>query len=668
MPPMHRPLALFTLLLPLAVTAVPPPQPGMPEGALLGLEEDAAALAAARAATLEPAPGDVAASPGAALPRPAGATRVLLPLHLRLPFLRRLLLEQVYTEEGRARFKGDEGGCSELDLSDPRLHVQPAGDSEPALLVTVLQMQVRVGLPVGSGCGELGRWRGQLELEQFPGLLAGGGGFTLGLVEASLDDGEGNRAAAGALWALLEARVMDALGVLRVDLREPVEALRELLPLVLARQTADGLAAVLSSLRVDDARAEPGGLVVDLEFRAPPAPPSVRPARLDADELERFRQAVSQLDGFLTFVVRTVAGEALAPASRDALLAALLDGRYRLLEALAEGVPGDAEVRDLFVELWTGLAPVLEELPAAVPREAGLRYLAFITAGDLLAALEALGPGTGLDISADGLRRLARLLAPRYEGDPLGTGEGVDEALRQRFGFDAPLPLPPLVDEPDAGLGLLDWLLPPARAGEDAAVDAAALSALLQDRVPRAADLDDYLELVRDLLHAVVEAELAASAVDSVLAHPSPGSLILATAWQESCWRQFVVESGAVVTLRSPAGALGVMQVNRHVWRGFYDVDGLARDFGYNARAGAEIARHYLLDHALRAGEDGLPGGLDNLARATYAAYNGGPGQLGRYRQAATPARLRNIDRTFLDRYERIRSGDELAVRECYGG
>ena len=42
---------------------------------------------------------------------------------------------------------------------------------------------------------------------------------------------------------------------------------------------------------------------------------------------------------------------------------------------------------------------------------------------------------------------------------------------------------------------------------------------------------------------------------------------------------------------RTATGDLGVMQVNKHVWRGFYDIDRLKWDVLYNAGAGCEIAR-----------------------------------------------------------------------------
>lgn len=45
-----------------------------------------------------------------------------------------------------------------------------------------------------------------------------------------------------------------------------------------------------------------------------------------------------------------------------------------------------------------------------------------------------------------------------------------------------------------------------------------------------------------------------------------------------------------------------------------------------------------LIRYAIRKGEHRQPGGLSNLARASYSAYNGGPSQVSRYRSAKASA------------------------------
>jgi len=167
--------------------------------------------------------------------------------------------------------------------------------------------------------------------------------------------------------------------------------------------------------------------------------------------------------------------------------------------------------------------------------------------------------------------------------------------------------------------------------------------------------------MVRDLLDHVQGDALAQASLRPELREQSR-PLVLATAWQESCWRQFVRKGGRLVPLRSPVGSLGIMQVNQHVWRGAYDLRGLKGDMAYNARAGAEILLRYLNDVA----ED-HKGKPEELVRATYAVYNSGPGAQSRLRGNTVPAGLRRVVGSFAEKYEAVRGGHELAVEECYG-
>jgi len=185
--------------------------------------------------------------------------------------------------------------------------------------------------------------------------------------------------------------------------------------------------------------------------------------------------------------------------------------------------------------------------------------------------------------------------------------------------------------------------------------------------VPSINELDEYLPLVQQLLDRAVGKTLNDKGLKSTytkLFRP----LVLATAWQESCWRQFVNRNGNVVPIRSSAGAVGIMQVNQHVWRGFYEIEGLQKSVGYNAMAGTEIVHHYLVDYAIARNEERHAGGLDNLVRATYAMYNGGPGHRDRYRREDVAASLRRIDKAFWEKYQQVRRGDPLVVAACFTG
>ena len=146
--------------------------------------------------------------------------------------------------------------------------------------------------------------------------------------------------------------------------------------------------------------------------------------------------------------------------------------------------------------------------------------------------------------------------------------------------------------------------------------------------------------------------------------HPLYRQIVFTAAWQESCWRQYVKKGEKLTPLASATGDVGLMQVNRKTWRGLYDLNGLAGDIAYNSHAGSEILLYYLSRFAVKKQEDRQPGG--NLARATYSAYNGGPGQLGRYRNAKTPAVWKKVDDAFFTKFRSVSAGQEMAVKDCY--
>ncbi len=131
-------------------------------------------------------------------------------------------------------------------------------------------------------------------------------------------------------------------------------------------------------------------------------------------------------------------------------------------------------------------------------------------------------------------------------------------------------------------------------------------------------------------------------------------NLVLSTAWQESCWRQFVMVGDRIRLLESATGDIGLMQVNKHVWRGFYDIDRLKWDVLYNVGAGCEILAQMMQFAAMsQAKYDPVPIS-SHLARSTYAGYNGGPGACNRWRRREPPA-LKQIDEGFLRKIPRRR-------------
>jgi soluble lytic murein transglycosylase-like protein len=586
-----------------------------------------------------------------------------VPLRFDHEFIRQIVLAQVYTSAGGKAFLWDDGtGCGYLTLREP------AVNSTGNRLRIVTRGEARVGTPIGDQCFAAIQWDGFIEILEEPKLSDDQHELRFRVVESNLYNTEWKKGSVtGKIWGLVKQYVQPNFEAVRVDLHAPLQDLRDLLPLIVARGDAERIAQILESVHLAAATPTDTGVTASLAFTVNPTTPAAGPTpepTLTSEELQRWEASWQRWDAFLTFVITQLGTEASTKELRLTLSDVLIDARFDILEALAPSAPGAPDpTRTLFLQTWERLVPAVRQAATGLPSAAALRYVSFVAAGDALAALDQAGPDIGLDISADGLRRLARIVAPLSTQDPLLYSMAVDPQLRQVVGLGAPLPPPDLSDAPtDESWWQRGWLLRPAIAVEEKPA-----AKTLERWVADSTVLDAYLQAIREVLDDVSEKTLAGSDIEPRY-HAVYHYLVLAAAWQESCWRQFVRSGGAVTYLKSPVGSTGMMQVNEHVWRGMYDLRGLRWDIRYNGRAGSEILMHYLHDYAIAKKEDAQPGGIDNLARATYAVYNGGPGHLTRYRKANTKKTLKRIDELFAEKYHAVTSGKASDVSRCIVG
>ena len=624
----------------------------------------------------------------------ADAREVRVPMRLDYAFLHELLVRRAFADpEQTAVVYTDGVDCKHVVLSHPELHA--AGER----LELTADVDAKLGTLFVGICLFPLEWHGRLESALEPRLEPGQPIVHFGAVETRLTDPDGSESAASSAVAeWLEGRVQPRLERFAVDLAGPMADLRAILPLFLAASSAERAQRIVDTLALEAVTVEPGGLALELRFDAPPqAPPPPRgpEPELTPEELARFDESLARWDGFITTVVKRAGTQSGDTAVREQLFEVLLDAREELVASLGEPAQaGPDPVRPLFLASWQRLAGVLRELGPKLGDQEALRYLGFIAAADALAAVDALGPDLGLELTTDGLRRLARVLTPNDPADPLDAPEAVDPELRRALDFGEPLPAPELEVPPETApapepapapspappqSSTLDALfalaraffLPTARAATRAP-QPPPLSrdelARLRGWVPTRAELNEYLPLMDRLLRSAARDALARKPPAIELARVYR-DLQLATAWQETCWRHYVRARGRVITIRSSAGAVGLMQVNSRVWRGFYEPRFLLGDVSYNGRAGSEILLRYFLDVAVANGEhqrDG-DGGMENLVRATYAAYNGGPGAVTRYRDARTPKSLRSIDAAFFKKYNAVKAGRVMEVVRCFG-
>lgn len=567
-------------------------------------------------------------------------------------------------ENGQGTLSNDP--CNRVKLSE--LEVV----SEDAHLSVGMALTTTTGAYVLGACRGPKPWQGRLALKLTPEVMASGQviAFVPDSIELSRPDSSPG-ILSKPVQMIADALVVPRMKRVQIDLAGPVNDLDGLIEQMLGSgRPQGGEHSLVQRTRIARIQTEETGVRAWLAFQVratEPADQTSEPS-LDASEMAQWQTLEDEFDGFLTTTISALARSTNSHALRVELLAALLDARHAIAEALTLHDPAADPVRELFLTTWDRLRPLMSELEGLETPglEVDFRLAAFMAGGDALRALDALGPEYGFEITRDGLRRLARLLLaeavpPSFTPLPLE----VDPEFRDLFGFDtrneAVFTTAELTRQVAGGFRWArSWLLPAAHAASISPAEA------LKGLVPRQENLYNYLELVASLLEEQAGAWLAENdrLPDRMTKRLDP--LVRATAWKESCWRQFVGSSSEPQVLRSPGGAVGMMQINGRVWRNVYDLDRLSDEVDYNVNAGIEILIHYMVDYAIRRGEHEQPGGDDNLIKATYAAYNGGPSHLARYRREETSAQLRAIDNAFWRHYTTIKTEQWPDISSCY--
>jgi hypothetical protein len=518
------------------------------------------------------------------------------------------------------------------------------------------------GIPFLGLCWASVSWSGRVEIMASPEI---GPDWQLRLrnLDTRLYAASGEKSGiAGRLWSVAKGWGENELSALSFDLGPPVSELTMLLGTFAGAGGTTPLTAALQTMR-------PAGLTVDrdaVRIRvALDVPPGagvsrMREPALTPAQVRRWEARLDEWDGFLSFIVKNLAGDNADSAVRDELLSLLLDARREVVAVLASGpAPGTDAVRSIFVRTWDRLRAIVRRTMVQQQRDPtqAFRYVVFLAAGDALTAIDAAAPAAGLDFSADGLRRLARSLDPDFAGDPLEQSDLPDRRLQQLFRFRDPdaSPRRPRTRPPGSSW---HWLGPRPAYAADGDAEWQSLAARLDRWVPADNQLGDYRAAVDRLLTVAAERTLDPDALDErfdeLFAH-----LVKATAWQESCWRQFVPRGGSVTYLASSTGDVGLMQINVRIWRGFFSGAKLRWNAAYNAGAGAEILQQLLIRYGRREGRVRL----ENAARSTYSAYHGGPARYTRYRSAEVASQGWAIDRAFWEKYQAVAThtaGDQV--------
>ena len=346
---------------------------------------------------------------------PAQAVEVTFPLTIDYEILRTAVRKHLGQASGGAlELWRTPDGCGTFVVRDPVL--EPA---DKRLRITG-PASATTGLPLLGWCFGSISWTGHAEILARPEL-----GHDWQLRFRDVDFRLYNAAhqpatVATRLWTVVRDWSAAELETFSFDLGPPVEEVRTLLRSF--STPTGGLATALETLRPRELAVEPDAIRLRVALDLPPAPPvPAAPERaLTRAEIQQWEALVDSWDGFLGFLVKDVAGSA-DPETRTELLDLLLTARREVTAVLGRGPDvGIDPVRPLFLRFWDRLRAIVRRAGSEGSDDArALRFVVFLAAGDALTAIEAAAPAAGLDFSADGLRRLARTLAPGYPGDPL---------------------------------------------------------------------------------------------------------------------------------------------------------------------------------------------------------------------------------------------------------
>lgn len=598
--------------------------------------------------------------------------RVEIPLTFDFPLVQSMLRDALYTSPGGKVVLEDQDGCASIELWDPQ--VFPAGTS----LGIKSKMRFETGFRIGSTCFHLLTWTGEIEILQRLWLDKQDWQLRFETEDSFIYDRNHKRPFIAAIfWKYVKTYLHRDMDRMKIDLSSAANELRNLLPLFFSEEQRLQVESWLSTLRPGEVTIGPDAVKSKLMMDVTAAPATERAPEISQSDIERLTRDWETWDAFFVYEIQTLVGQPLEQRERDEILDTLLGTRYTFIQALAE----NSLTRDLisrqFTDSWDRVSKILRKYLHHETFPSLLRHIAFFTAADALAVVEKLSPAIGMEMTPEGLHRLASLFGEEGKETDLGYTYALDPALRDLLGLGPPLSESgPSVDgeEFESPEGSEEetpshndslWPRPLFRL-VSAGARTPAIPPEVREWIPpeSTADWPQYLSRVHEILKGAVEERISKNPQNSKY-QSLYRVLVLATAWQESCWRQLVKKRGKVTYLLSyNRTSVGLMQINERVWRGLYQRESLRWNIRYNARAGAEILDLYMRDHAISQMQ--AQGLTDEalLARAVYSMYKAGPDELQRFMKRYRRNTPDPIDRLFKEKYELTQNAkfDQIAV------
>lgn len=336
------------------------------------------------------------------------AREINVPVPLDYRLIRNVLVSQLFTGEAQtARLWQDGKQCSFLDLSDPQI-----GGANGQVKIDN-HVHAQFGAKMGGKCMTLIKWNGILETFQQPTLDKSGNILSFPVTRTNAFDSSGQQLNIAQLQELLQKVVAPKLADLKIDLNQSRDdIIKTLLPYVPA-EDSEQLHDSVNSLRFNSVKADANSILLNLGFTSNLKAPNTKPAEAFSDsELAQWQTIWQDWQASLDKAITQAPLEGELAANRNALRNVLQKAGAAFEQGLTsegnEGNEGNDPVRAFINESWDELSPLLRTVSKQLPGAEGLRYLTLIAATDLMYELESIGSPFGLEISSNGLRKIAR--------------------------------------------------------------------------------------------------------------------------------------------------------------------------------------------------------------------------------------------------------------------
>ncbi|NOU22505.1 MAG: hypothetical protein HOO93_12120 [Methyloglobulus sp.] len=330
-----------------------------------------------------------------------------LPIQLDYALIKKAVVSQLFTGEGgAAEVWNDKHKCSFLKLYNPRI------SGEGGQIKLLNDVQAQFGTALGGQCITVLAWDGALETFQQPTISADQSVLSLPVTKANAYDRQGRQLTIDKLQDLIKRAAEPKLAEVKIDLNKSRGDMERTLTGFLPKENAGEIKKILATLKFSGAEANDEGVNIKLAFDAPLKKAAPKPeAPFTEAEQKQWQANWQEWDGFLSKAINQAASETQSQELRDTLTEILLESRSAFQAGLKAQSPESADpVRVFFTQTWQKLAPQLRTLAKELPEIQGLRYMTFIAATDVIYELENIGAPFGLEVSSDGLRRLARML------------------------------------------------------------------------------------------------------------------------------------------------------------------------------------------------------------------------------------------------------------------